>query len=289
MICYIILKNARVHNSILSGRSVILSEKCCNDVISPIHEASVVAGHSVIHSHSSWEDFRTRDWNLIVMAAGGGKARMDNASLSLAPGTVYLFAPMQKRRFYTTGGWVSWWMHFPLHTPLKWPELLPGELYALTPPPVEFRRCLRDVMEGVRVAVGCRVGWQLLALNLAHNVILRGNMLAGAAMAERRLLRAETMLGDFSKPVNMDQVASACGMSRSVFYARFREAYGLPPRVWREQRQLNALRSVLETTTLPLSELCAQFGIYDMSQFFKRFKHCFGITPAQCRRQAAVR
>ena len=262
-----------------------MSESNYPNEISPFQNAGVVAGHSVIQHYCNWETFRNHDWNLIAMVSGEGTAKIGTKKFTMKQGTFYIFAPMEKRRFYSTECWISWWIHFSLREPLEWPELSPGELYALTPAPVEFRRCLRDVMEGVQLAMGYRAGWQQLALSLVHNVIMRGNMLSHSTLTDKRLLKAETLLNDFENPMDMDQIAAACGMSRSIFYVRFRDAYGLPPRTWRERGKLNAVRLLLETTSLPLADICSRCGIHDMSQFFKRFKHCFGITPTRCREQ----
>lgn len=261
-----------------------MSENSRSDRISPLQDIDVVAGHSDIRHTCDWETFRNNDWNLIVMVSGHGSARVGSDEFPMKSGSLYLFAPTEERRFYSTKGWLSYWVHFPLHVPLEWPELLPGA-YSLTPSAAEFRRDMRELMEVLKLAMGCRRGWHLLALNLIQNVILRGNMLSHSVSADERLLKAETLLDDFEKPMDMDRIAAECGMSRSVFYVRFREVYGLSPRAWRERAQLNMIRVLLESTSLSLAEVCSRCGMHDMPQFFKRFKRCFGVTPTQYREQ----
>ena len=266
--------------------SVVLCEIEPDDRISPLQDADIVAGHSLIRTPSRWETFRTNDWNLIIMLSGEGTVRVDELEFPIRKGSLYLFAPTGKRRFYSTRNWLSYWVHFPLRIPMEWPPLEEKIVYSLTPSASGFRRCVRELMEVLALAMGCRQGWHLLALNLIQSVILRGNMLShrGRPMDER-LMKAESLLNHFETPMDMDRIAAACGMSRSVFYVRFREAYGLSPRTWRERGQLNAVRILLESTSLPLAEVCARCGMRDMPQFFKRFKRLFGITPARYREQ----
>ncbi len=270
----------------LSERSVILSENDPDDRISPLRDVDVVAGHSLISSPSCWETFRNNDWNLIIMVSGEGVARVGEHEFRMKKGSLYLFAPSGRRRFYSTRSWLSYWVHFPLRIPMEWPALEEEVVYALTPSASAFRRCVRELMEVLKLAMGCRRGWHLLALNLIQSVILRGNMLSSrSGPVDERLLKAEALLNQFERPMEMDRIAAACGMSRSVFYARFRETYGLSPRAWRERGQLNAIRILLESTSLPMAEICSRCGMRDMAQFFKRFKRLFGTTPSRYREQ----
>ena len=286
MLYYIIIEKWIKEKRILSERNVILSENCPDDRISPLQDIDVVAGHSLICSPSRWETFRNDDWNLVIMVSGEGIAWVGEHEILMKKGSLYLFAPSGSRRFYSTKSWLSYWVHFPLRIPMEWSALKEGVVYSLTPSASVFRRCVRELMEVLKLAMGCRRGWHLLALNLIQSVILRGNMLSfRSGPVDEQLLKAETFLSRFEKPMDMDRIAAICGMSRSVFYVRFREAYGLSPRAWRERGQLNAVRILLESTSRPLAEVCARCGMHDMSQFFKRFKRYFGMTPARYREQ----
>ena len=261
-----------------------MSERMKDDRISPLVDVDVVAGRSEMRSPLVWETFRTSDWNLIALVSGEGIAGVGKREFAMRAGSFYLFPPTDQRRFYSTKRWLAYWAHFPLRIPLEWPEVIPG-VYSLTPSASGFRRSIRELMEVLKLAMGCRRGWHLLALNLIQSILLRGNLGNGADAVDERLLKAESLLSDFCNPAEVDRVAAACGMSRSVFFVRFRERYGVSPRVWRERCQFVMARILLESTSLPLAEIASRCGFYDMPQFFKRFKRSAGMTPSRYRAQ----
>ena len=87
-----------------------MSESNYPNEISPFQNAGVVAGHSVIQHYCNWETFRNHDWNLIAMVSGEGTAKIGTKKFTMKQGTFYIFAPMEKRRFYSTECWISWWI-----------------------------------------------------------------------------------------------------------------------------------------------------------------------------------
>lgn len=181
-------------------------------------------------------------------------------------GALYLFAPSDSPRQLFSAGWVAYWAHFQLLSPPEWPQKSPGA-FELKPPPQEFRRYVRDLAEVFRLALGLHRGWHPLAVRLLETIILRGNMLSVSQPADRRLLKAEELLSDSTYNGSVDDVAQLCGMSRSVFYNLFRKTYGVSPRIFRERSQINFANILLDSTNLPLHEICRRVGMNDLPPF----------------------
>lgn len=263
-----------------------MSEKTdfITNYISSLDDADLIAGRSILQKTSAWETLHRNDWNLIVMLAGSGSARIGQTDTPMRPGSLYLFAPSENPRQLVTGSWKTYWAHFRLLSTPSWPEEHPG-VYVLTPPRFEFRRALRDLMEVLTLAVNRRNNWRPLAANLLNGIILRGNMLSTSPLTDRRMQKSENMLNDPLHYTDIDQIAAECGMSRSVFYNRFREIYAITPRVFRERAQMNTIRILLESTSLSLPEIAQRAGMSDLPHFFKRFKRYYGMTPTQYRQR----
>lgn len=250
--------------------------------ISPLQDIDVVVGRSDIQHKCNWKTLRNNDWNLIILVAKNGAVRIGKDFFVMEEKSFYLFAPTKEPRTFFTEGWIAYWAHFPLQVAQGWPEFAPGG-YSIVPSAVNYRRGKRDMMEAFQLAMGGQRGWHSLVLNLIQDVILRGNIQLAASVEDDRLLKAEMMLTDFRKPVDIERITAVCGMSRSIFYSHFQKRFGISPHAYRERGQLGMARVLLESTSLPLSEIASRCGIQDMAQFFKRFKRASGMTPTQYR------
>ena len=140
-------------------------------------------------------------------------------------------------------------------------------------------------------AAGGRLGASFVAERLAEILLLEairafadadGTARVGwiGALADRQIGAAlRLMHGEVAHPWTLATLASAVGMSRSAFSARFAERVGRPPLDylirWRmvlaRQRLLEADRSV--------ASVASTVGYGSQSAFAHAFKRTFGVTP----------
>lgn len=85
---------------------------------------------------------------------------------------------------------------------------------------------------------------------------------------------------DFTKPLRMEQLAEAAGMSISAFHAHFRAITSLTPLQFQKQlRLIEARRSMLEGTAI--CKAASDVGYESIPQFTREYGRMFGTSPAR--------
>lgn len=232
----------------------------------------------------SWNCMGVKRWNLLLNLRGNVRIENERARISAAAGDLILCAPSEKRVFTVSGPWETYWIHLTMKLPLLWNEAAPG-FYLFHPRPTEFRRMIRDAMEAHRTAMESGGAWFPLAQHLVETIILRGNALLQFARNDRRLLPAVELLSRMKLNLNMDKLAEKCGMSRPSFYAKFKQAYNVPPHQYHENLKMRFVTDLLETTDLNFSDIAEQTGFPDLYYLSKRFKLYSGMSMSQYRKK----
>jgi AraC family transcriptional regulator len=87
---------------------------------------------------------------------------------------------------------------------------------------------------------------------------------------------------NLSQAINL--AARACFLSRAHFSRLFKDTTGLTPRCWHMERRVVSAERLLETTSLPLSEIAYRCGFSDQSHFTNAFVKRRKVTPGTWRR-----
>jgi len=104
--------------------------------------------------------------------------------------------------------------------------------------------------------------------------------LSRAGPVDRRLRRAiEFMHDNYSRELNLDEIAAAAYLSEYHFAHLFKRITGLSPHVYLANLRLERARDLLVDTALPISEIAATVGYQSQSHFTKVFKAVTGVTP----------
>ena len=85
-------------------------------------------------------------------------------------------------------------------------------------------------------------------------------------------------------PHTVDSLAAAALMSRSAFFVRFQEAFGLPPMQFLHDIRLREAANLFQRhPTLSVDQVALRVGFTSRSHFSKEFKERFGVSPAAFR------
>lgn len=84
-------------------------------------------------------------------------------------------------------------------------------------------------------------------------------------------------------PLSMPDVAQLAGCTQKSLERRFRDAFGAPPRAVYQRIRLDAARSMIEDTSLSITEIAARCGYGNASAFSRAFARQFGLTPRNVR------
>ncbi|MBC9914528.1 helix-turn-helix domain-containing protein [Chitinophaga varians] len=84
----------------------------------------------------------------------------------------------------------------------------------------------------------------------------------------------------YTSPVTITELAHLSGRSLSSFKRDFQAAYSMPPAEWMRKKRLEKAKAMLETTRLPVSDICFSLGFENMSHFSRIFKEYHGNPPS---------
>jgi transcriptional regulator GlxA family with amidase domain len=82
----------------------------------------------------------------------------------------------------------------------------------------------------------------------------------------------------------VDELARACSLSRSAFAARFVARVGKPPATYLAHVRLDGATDLLRETSIPVTLIAEKVGYTSEAAFSRAFKHRYGTSPAQWRR-----
>jgi AraC-like DNA-binding protein len=103
----------------------------------------------------------------------------------------------------------------------------------------------------------------------------------------RHLLRAKDLAdARYAEPLEVDDLASAAGLSKAHFSREFRRTFGESPYVYLLTRRLERAAALLRTTDHSVAEICLEVGLQGVGSFTTSFKRMYGMTPTAYRAAA---
>jgi AraC-like DNA-binding protein len=100
----------------------------------------------------------------------------------------------------------------------------------------------------------------------------------------RHLLRAKDLAdARYFEPLDVDDLASAAGLSRAHFSREFRRAFGETPHQYLLTRRLERAAALLRNTDRSVAEICARVGLHSIGSFTTSFGRLYGVPPGRYR------
>jgi AraC-like DNA-binding protein len=98
------------------------------------------------------------------------------------------------------------------------------------------------------------------------------------------LRRARDLMDrEYSRPLDVAEIADAARMSPAHFSRRFRDAYGETPYSYLMTRRIERAKALLRRGDLSVTEVCMAVGCTSLGSFSARFTEVVGVTPSQYR------
>lgn len=251
----------------------------------PLAELQFIAGHTSHKGPHQWPG-RYPSWNLLLTISGHGQVSTPEGVLALKPATLSLLTTPETRIFSIQTAWNVYWAHFhpedKIERILGWPEPLQGA-YQISLDTISLRLSRLAFDELLQVSVAQRPGWRPLSLCLLNSILLRGNLCCPRGVVDTNLDRAKALIEKDDSGLSIEAIAHRCGYSRSSFYTKFRAAYGVSPRTFRETLQLRKSLALLEEGGLSMEAIANHIGMGNAFYFSSRFKKQYGVSPSTYR------
>ena len=134
---------------------------------------------------------------------------------------------------------------------------------------------------------------QELALSIVETYLARRRGASpawrGSRFEDTRIRRAIALLrARPNKELNMDDLASQVGLSRSRFYDLFQLCTGFSPRAYLDMLCVETAISRLSYGRGKIAEVAAELGFSAQSNFTRFFLNQVGVPPSEYRRAAAT-
>lgn len=169
-------------------------------------------------------------------------------------------------------------------------QTLPARLSLEAPGYAAAAACLADAEEFCRTRrSGFELGVKGAMLRFVALLLAEQNLppappdSVGAARLKKLLQRVED---DCAAPLSVEQAAAECGCSASHFMRWFKKMTGTTFGVYLNERRLATAAELLRTTDDTVLSIAEQAGFENLSNFNRRFKARYGVTPRQYRSMA---
>lgn len=91
---------------------------------------------------------------------------------------------------------------------------------------------------------------------------------------------------NYAEPISVKRLARMAGLNINAYTIRFREATGSTPSAYIQRVRIEAGREMLKDKRLTIDVISASSGFTSRHYFSRVFRHHFGLSPAEFRRNA---
>jgi len=243
-----------------------------------------------------WNHLHLADdfWRLYQNDAPGGVVMYPNASIDLVPGGVYLIPSGLQLSCRNTRCLQHLFVHFDLRgvPPLDLRDLFNEPMHIDAG--VDFLGLVADVRSNITdrnaegISVLCRLKSIVYAAFGYYVERLPGELFEvnWARLQSMRPVTPALQLIEqqYARPLSNQELADTCAMSGNHFIRRFREAIGVTPAAYIQQKRLAAAAQLLRYTDESIDSIAVKTGFADRFYFSRAFRRSMGCPPATYRR-----
>ncbi|EHK54085.1 putative transcriptional regulator [Mesorhizobium alhagi CCNWXJ12-2] len=117
----------------------------------------------------------------------------------------------------------------------------------------------------------------------AEQPVVARPMRGGLARWQERRAK-DMLLANLDGEIGLDELARACGLSRSHFARAFKTAVGMPPLQWLLVQRVQRAKDLLLNSALSIDQIAHHCGFADQSHFTRVFVRVVNATPGVWRR-----
>lgn len=216
---------------------------------------------------------------IFVTFEGKGTISLAENSYDLDPGT-YMIVPHHIPCAYRclNDDWKFYFIHFDTLDMALHLELPIGEVITTAKIPEAARLSERLIDSLIVESIGYRYRAHLMIQELL--LLFAGEQLADGPGRHPELDNIlYQMHKNIGQTIPVEDWVRQSGLSRTVFFSRFRSRTGMSPSRYMQELKLASAKTALETTDASVKEIAAALQFYDEFHFSKLFKQRYGVSP----------
>ena len=231
---------------------------------------------------------------ILYTFSGEGFLTQDGSTVSLTPGTALILDCRRPQRYGTAPGcdhWHHYWVHADgCGVSALFTVINPDGKLSCAAVPDTIRERFTHLMQRLPQETAAAV----LSASLDVHRILQN--MASVSLQEKQDRRqthqdmiekaADYIREHYAEDLHIESLLSVTHVSRSYFLRLFRRYMGTTPYNFLLLTRITRAKELLETTSLPISEIGYEVGFQGDANFSSRFLALTGVTPGQFRRQA---
>ncbi|HKU76367.1 MAG TPA: helix-turn-helix domain-containing protein [Pyrinomonadaceae bacterium] len=106
---------------------------------------------------------------------------------------------------------------------------------------------------------------------------------------DQRVQRVITLIeSSFDRELSVSEMARSVDLSVSHLQHLFKKDMGQSPAHYVQALRLKRARELLESSSLSIKQIMIRIGTKDRSNFERRFKRAYKLTPVQYRKEYAI-
>ena len=244
-------------------------------------------GRLVLSELAPQDEIRAQADPAIVMQAGDGEV------LFLNPGEIHVnLGATRALEFHAALGWLG--ASFPAVFAAGDAKPFPAPREPITPRIRHLADTLVIEVVNDKFLSAERLEFMLqeLVLSIVETYLVKRRAASplwrGSRFEDSRIRRAIALLrARPNKELNIDEIATQVGLSRSRFYDLFHVCTGLSPRAYLDMLCVETAISRLSSGEGKIGEVSAELGFSAQSNFTRFFLNKVGVPPSEYRRAAS--
>lgn len=278
--------NIQLGGRILSAAAYQSGEEVKKNLIYPIAVVSGKTSPAHFTKRNGWNCFQ-----LFYTHAGSGVLNLGNRMYELTPGSLFLLDCRPYHYFYASSdeGWNYSFILFDGGNSRYLYDLIKNN--SLLYLHMAGTRIVQKLNRIFELSTGEDADFELRFHELMTQ-IMGGLSTEKAAVSTPVdvpvwLSRLQTYIAEnYNQELRVEELAKMAYLSPSRFAHRFKEMVGESPIEYQYKLRIAHAKEYLESTDLPLNEICEKVGFHNETNFYARFKQATGLPPGKYRRQA---
>ena len=227
---------------------------------------------------------------LFFSVSSGGEYGIADKSKIPIPASSALFLPANcPHSYYTQPGkiWEFYWINISKEVNLPFADIFKeNNIIPISDIHIFTREFENLIQNPPADKIQFAVETSRLLSNLYHS-LLAESLKEKSAKKEDSLIRKITdeMKSSCEKNWNLEELSKQYFISVPQLIRRFKASTGMPPHIYLTGIRLETAKMYLKYTSMTVDEISARTGFLCTSNFIRRFKAHYGITPGSYRNQ----